>query len=251
MVFWLEFSVSSANSRVRDQELFIALSLWGLLRSQGQVISFETTHVVPDRMLGLPYVPHVDTLYLWVWGTQIFQSLTEIAKKRFELYMCHLPLEVHWSHQCHIQTGRNPVQQWRPWKPRSRWSVGNETQGWETQGNFSYLPSCQCAAWTSDSLYRLVLAPWYSFTVYPMLPTGLIHTRMQEPFIKGPILIKLRKVWDNFFQERNQTSFSIHIFKIQNQVWRLELLLTKGNHRDKNSQFISFGEVKKTPVTKR
>ena len=26
MVFWLKFSVSSANSRIRDQELFITLS---------------------------------------------------------------------------------------------------------------------------------------------------------------------------------------------------------------------------------
>lgn len=160
--------------------------------------------------------------------------------------MFHLPLEVHWSHQCHIQTGRNPVQQWRQWKPRSWWSVGNETQG-----NFSYRPSCQSAAWTSDRLHRLVLAPWYSFTVCPMLPTGVIRTGMQEPSSKGPTLLKPRKVWDNFFQEKNQTSFSIHVFKIQNHDWRLELLLTEGNHHDKNSQSLSFGEVKKIPVTKR
>lgn len=187
MVFRLEFSVSSATaeSEIKNR-LLPFLFLWELLKSQGQVISFETTHMVPDKYWDLPIFP------TWVHFISVYEehrSLShwqKLPKKRFELNTSHLPLEVHWSHQCHIQTGRNPVQQWRQWKPGSRWSVGNETQGWETQGNFHYLPSCQSAAWTSGRLHRLVLAPWYSFTVCPMLPTGVIHTGMWEAFIKGP-----------------------------------------------------------------
>lgn len=53
------------------------------MKSQAQVISFGITHVVPDRMLGLPRrVPYLGTFYLSVRGTEIFLSLTEITKKR-------------------------------------------------------------------------------------------------------------------------------------------------------------------------
>lgn len=65
------------------------------MRSQGHVIRFGTTHIVPERGLELPWVPHVDRPYLCVEGTHIFLSLTAIAQKRFELYIFYLPVEVH------------------------------------------------------------------------------------------------------------------------------------------------------------
>lgn len=130
--------------------------------------------------------------------------------------MFHLPVEVHWSHQCRIQTGRNPARQWGQQKPKFQWSVRNEAQGWETRSNFSYPLSHQSAVWTSDSSTyqeartskRLVLAPWYSFTTCPMLQAGLSHTGVWAPCIFRTLL-KWQKAWDSFIQGRNQTFFYI------------------------------------------
>lgn len=141
MVFWLKFSVSSANTRVKDKKLLLFTFFWGLSSHEASKPSSELwtlTHDTWQKAGTTPRSPLMGTFYFSTQGTDIFLSLTEIAKSRFELWMFHLPFEGHWSHQCHIQTGRNPARQWRQWKPRSRWSVEKETQGWETRGKVSY-----------------------------------------------------------------------------------------------------------------
>lgn len=96
------------------------------MRSKGQVISVGITHVVPDRRPDY-HVPHVGTFYLSGWGAGYLSATDRNCQK--ENRMFHLPVEVHWSHQCHIQTGRNSAQQWRQPKPRSRWPAGNVRLG--------------------------------------------------------------------------------------------------------------------------
>ena len=203
MVFWLKgfFPVGSAKSK--DQDLCIALYfLLRIMKWRGvkAVTGSGTTHMIPNRGWDYPMFPawahfispHEKQISFWYW-----QKFPE----RFELCMCHLPVEGHWSHQCHTQTGRNPARQWRQWKPRSRWPVGNETQGWETAGKFSS-PS------PIPPQLGLLMGPtvWFSYPdthSEPYAPRRLIYTRMGEPFITSLTLLKLKRV-PHFFQGRNQ-----------------------------------------------
>lgn len=95
------------------------------------------------------------------------------------------------------------------------------------------------AAWTSDRLHWLVLAPWYSFTVCPMLLAGLTHMSLWAPFI-SPTLLKQQTSGTASSRGGTRHPFPyiymcIFSFKLQNQDCELELLLTKGHCQDKNS----------------
>lgn len=204
------------------------LFLWGLLteESKPSYQLWNHAHGTWEKACITLCSPHGHTLFLCRRNRSL-PVIDRNCPREMLLCMFHLPVEGHWSHRCHIQTGKNPAQQWRQWKPRSRWSVGNETQGWKTPASSvtQRLLSPQLGLLTGCTGWDVFL----DIHSVPCVPSRVTHTTMWQPFIIFLTLLMLKRVGDGFFQGRNQKSCYTHTRKFQNQDWELEWLWTEGN----------------------
>lgn len=193
MVFWLEFSVSSANSRVRDQELFIAfILLWGLLSKESgpcyQV--WNHTHSTWERAGITLDSPRGQTLSLCRRNTHL--SVTD-SKCTKEIWIIHFLLAC-WGAlitPMSYPNWKEPSTAVRTVKAKVQVTCGEWSRGLGNARRFQYPSSCQSAAWTSDRLQGCFL-PLILMCSGPCALSGGQPRGLWEPFIISSTLLKLK-----------------------------------------------------------
>ena len=207
MVFWLKFSVSSANSRIRYQELFITLSFsmrvikWGA-KVKLSALESRTWYPTEDRIATCSPCGHTLSLWMRSW----YLSATDRNCQKENLYVSlacwgALITPMSYPNWKELSTAVKTA------KTKVPVTCGEWNTGLGNTRQFQLPTVHQSAAWVSDRFYGLVLATWHSFLYTPMFLAGLIHMGLWVSFI-SPILPKQQRVWDSFVQGRNQTSFS-------------------------------------------
>lgn len=175
MVFWLKFSVSSANSRIRDQELFITLSFsmrvikWGA-KVKLSALESRTWYPTEDRIATCSPCGHTLSLWMRSW----YLSATDRNCQKENLYVSlacwgALITPMSYPNWKELSTAVKTA------KTKVPVTCGEWNTGLGNTRQFQLPTIHQSAAWVPDRFYGLVLATWHSFIIYPYVP-GRAHS---------------------------------------------------------------------------
>lgn len=230
MVFWLKFSVSSANSGIKDEELFHALSFpvraihW---RVKAKLSALEPRTRYMREGLDYPVFPtwaHVISLYEEQISSYHWQ---ELPKRDV---IVHVPLACSGAliTPMSYPNWKEPSTAVKTVKTKVPVICGEWNTGLENTGKFSYPASSQSAAWTSDRLHRLGRVPWHSqCALCSQQGHSYHHVRTIQYF---PYTANAEKSWGQLLPgEKPKVLLHTHTLKFQDQDWELGWLWTEGN----------------------